>query len=87
MMNQYVNFLEVYNRELHLLAGGPLRHNVRAGCFVNGVKFVSTEIDEGHVTQNNGVMAEFSGFTYYGILLSVIELFYGGDMEVVLFKC
>ena len=63
MMNQYVNFPKVYNRELHWLAGGPLWHNVRAGCFVNGVKFVSTERDAGHVTQNNGVMAKFSGFT------------------------
>ena len=88
MMNQYQNFREYYNAELHMLAGGPLRHRVRAGAFVNGVKFFATERDAGHVTQNNGVMSLSSrGVTYYGILLSVIELTYGGGLEVVLFKC
>ena len=59
-----------------MLAGGPQSHRVRAGCFVNSVKFVTSERDEGHVTQNNGVMVEGLGFNYYGVLVSVIELIY-----------
>ena len=54
---------------------------------MNGVKFVTSERDEGHVTQNNGVMVEGMGFNYYGVLVSVIELIYGKGMPVVLFKC
>ncbi|KAL6204857.1 hypothetical protein ACLB2K_022124 [Fragaria x ananassa] len=76
-----------YDPELHLLAGGPQSHRVRAGCFVNGVKFVTSERDEGHVTQNNGVMVEGLGFNYSGVLVSGIELIYGNRMPVVLFKC
>ncbi|XP_004295619.1 PREDICTED: uncharacterized protein LOC101300328 [Fragaria vesca subsp. vesca] len=72
---------------LHSLAEGPQSHGVHAGCFVNGVKFVTSERDEGHVTQNNGVMVEGLGFNYYGVLISVIELIYGKGMPVVLFKC
>ena len=54
---------------------------------MNGVKFVTSERDEGHVTQNNGVMVEGMGFNYYGVLVSVIELISGKGMPVVLFKC
>ena len=87
-MNQYENYRQHYNHELHELAGGPQRWRVRAGAFVNGVKFVATERDAGHVTQNNGVMAEGKGGErFYDILLSVVELVYGSGMEVVLFKC
>ncbi|XP_004289306.1 PREDICTED: uncharacterized protein LOC101300964 [Fragaria vesca subsp. vesca] len=84
---QYEEFSASYDTELHLLAGGPESHRVRAGCFVNGVKFVTSERDEGHVTQNNGLMVEGLGFNYYGVLVSVIELIYGNRMPVVLFKC
>ncbi|KAL6218454.1 hypothetical protein ACLB2K_011667 [Fragaria x ananassa] len=49
--------------------------------------FVTSERDEGHVTQNNGVMVEGLGFNYYGVLVSVIELIYDKGMHVVLFKC
>ena len=45
------------------------------------------ERDEGHVTQNNGVMVEGLSFNYYGVLVSVIELIYEKGMSVVLFKC
>ena len=87
MMHIQQEFPASYDPELHLLAGGPQSHRVRAGCFVNGVKFVTSERDEGHVTQNNGVMVEGLGFNYYGVLVSVIELIYGNRMPVVLFKC
>nr|XP_011462080.1 PREDICTED: uncharacterized protein LOC101292880 [Fragaria vesca subsp. vesca] len=68
MMQIQQEFPASYDPELHLLAGGPQSHRVRAGCFVNGVKFVTSERDEGHVTQNNRVMVEGLGFNYYGIL-------------------
>lgn len=79
-----------YTPALHGLANGVLRHNVHSSCYVNGVKFIATERDGGHVTQNNGVMAESvdgSVFSFYGELQSVIELVYGNDVKVVLFKC
>jgi len=69
------------------LAGGPLKHRAHAGCFVNGVKFVTSERDDGRITQNNGVMVEGKSHNYYGVLISVIELIYGNRMPVVLFKC
>ena len=53
---------------------------------MNGVKFVTSERDEDHVTKNNGVMVKGLGFNYYGVLISVIELIYGKGMPVVLFK-
>ncbi|XP_004289512.1 PREDICTED: uncharacterized protein LOC101304430 [Fragaria vesca subsp. vesca] len=87
MMHIQQQFPASYDPELHLLAGGPQSHRVRAGCFVNGVKFVTSERDEGHVNQNNGVMVEGLGFNYYEVLVSVIELIYGNRMPVVLFKC
>ena len=77
MMHILHHFPDSYLPDLHLLAGGPQSHRVCAGCFVNGVKFVTSERDEGHVTQNNGVMVEGLGFNYYGVLISVIELIYG----------
>ncbi|KAL6138930.1 hypothetical protein ACLB2K_064209 [Fragaria x ananassa] len=80
MMHIQQQFPFSYKPELHLLAGGPQSQRVRAGCFVNGVKFVMSERDECHVTQNNEVMIKGLGFNYYGVLVSVIEL-------VVLFKC
>ncbi|KAL6185840.1 hypothetical protein ACLB2K_041963 [Fragaria x ananassa] len=76
MMHIQQQFLASYDPELHLLAEGPQSHRVRAECFVNGVKFVTSERDEGHVTQNNGVMVEGRGFNYYGVIVSVIELIY-----------
>ncbi|KAL6124804.1 hypothetical protein ACLB2K_077313 [Fragaria x ananassa] len=87
MMHIQQQFPASYDPELHLLAGGPQSHRFRAGCFVNGVKFVTSERDEGHVTQNNRVMVEGLGFNYYGVLVSVIELIYSKVMLVVLFKC
>ena len=87
MMHILQHFPASYDLELHSLAGGPQSHRVRAGCFVNGVKFVTSERDESHVTQNNGVMVEGLGFNYYGVLVSVIKLIYGKGMPVVLFKC
>ncbi|KAL6138390.1 hypothetical protein ACLB2K_063673 [Fragaria x ananassa] len=71
------HFPDSYDPELHLLARGPQSHRVRTGCFVNGVKFVTSERDEGHITQNNGIMVEGLGFNYYRVLVSVIELIYG----------
>ncbi|KAL6225110.1 hypothetical protein ACLB2K_003962 [Fragaria x ananassa] len=87
MMHILQHFLDSYHPDLQLLAGGPQSHRVHVGCFVNGVKFVTSERDEGYVTQNNGVMVEGMGFNYYGVLVSVIELIYGKGMSVVLFKC
>ena len=87
IMHILQHFPNSYHLDLHLLAEGPQSHRVRAGCFVNDVKFVTSERDEGHVTQNNGAMVEGMGFNYYGVLVSVIELIYGKGMPVVLFKC
>ncbi|KAL6176862.1 hypothetical protein ACLB2K_053494 [Fragaria x ananassa] len=77
MMHILQHFPDSYHPDLHLLAGGSQSHRVHAGCFVNSVKFMTSEQDEGHVTQNNGVMVEGMGFNYYGVLVSVIELIYG----------
>ncbi len=87
MMHIQQNQREFYDPELHCLAGGPLKHRAHAGCFVNGVKFVTSERDDGRITQNNGVMVEGKSHNYYGVLISVIELIYGNRMPVVLFKC
>ncbi|KAL6195370.1 hypothetical protein ACLB2K_030989 [Fragaria x ananassa] len=81
------HFPDSYDPELHLLTRGPQSHIVHAGYFVNGVKFVTSERDKGHITQNNGVMVEGLGFNNYEVLVSVIELIYGKGMSVVLFKC
>ncbi|XP_004289441.1 PREDICTED: uncharacterized protein LOC101302211 [Fragaria vesca subsp. vesca] len=72
MMQIQQEFPASYDLELHLLAGGPPKPQKR---------------DEGHVTQNNGVMVEGLGYNYYGVLISVIKLIYGNRMPVVLFKC
>ncbi|KAL6205258.1 hypothetical protein ACLB2K_022520 [Fragaria x ananassa] len=87
MIHIQQQFPASYDPEFHLLAGGPQSHRVRSGCFVNGVKFVTSERDEDNVTQNNGVMVEGLGFNYYRVLVSVIELIYDNHMPVVLFKC
>ncbi|KAL6209134.1 hypothetical protein ACLB2K_020077 [Fragaria x ananassa] len=87
MMHIQHQFRASYNPKLHLLAEGPQSYRVRAGCFVNDARFVTLERDEGHVTQNNGVMVKGLGFNYYGVLVSVIKLIYGKGMPVVLFKC
>ncbi|KAL6139724.1 hypothetical protein ACLB2K_058026 [Fragaria x ananassa] len=87
MMHIQQQFPTSYDSELHLLAGGPQSHRVRVGCFMNVVKFVTSERDEDHVTQNNRVMVEGLCFNYYGVLVSVIELIYDKGMPVVLFKC
>ncbi|KAL6212453.1 hypothetical protein ACLB2K_017673 [Fragaria x ananassa] len=68
MMHIKQQFPASYDPELHLLVVGPQSHIVRAGCFVNSIKFVTSERDEGHFTQNNGVMVEGVGFNYYGVL-------------------
>ncbi|XP_050387917.1 uncharacterized protein LOC126804334 [Argentina anserina] len=72
--------------ELYHLACKPKHHSVHAGCFVNGVKFVTLQRDINHKTQNYGVMVHGDNFPYYGVLLAVVELMYG-NMSVVLFKC
>ena len=79
MLNQYHNYRESYNHELHDLAGGPQRWRVCAGAYVNGVKFLATERDAGKVTQNNGVMVlgKEGDVTFYDIILSVDLLTYG----------
>ena len=64
MMHIQQQFSVSYDPELHLLVGGPQSHRVRAGCFVNSVKFVMSERDEGHVTQKNGVMVDGLYFNY-----------------------
>ena len=50
MMHILHHFTDSYDPDLHLLAEGPQSHRVHVGCFVNGVKFVTSEQDEGHVT-------------------------------------
>ncbi|XP_004305751.1 PREDICTED: uncharacterized protein LOC101310148 [Fragaria vesca subsp. vesca] len=77
-----------YNPELHNLACKPQAHHVSAACFVNSVKFVTLQRDEGRKTQNYGVMAQGeSDQPYYRVLLTVVELLYGNRMPIVLFKC
>ncbi|XP_004293050.1 PREDICTED: uncharacterized protein LOC101297410 [Fragaria vesca subsp. vesca] len=87
MMHIQQNQREFYDPELHYLAGGPLKHRAHTGCFVNWVKFMTSERDDGRITQNNGVMVEGKSHNYYEVLISVIELIYGNRMLVVLFKC
>ncbi|KAL6138482.1 hypothetical protein ACLB2K_063764 [Fragaria x ananassa] len=50
MMHILQHFPDSYDPELHLLAGEPHSHIVCAGYFVNVVKFVTSEQDEGHAT-------------------------------------
>ncbi|XP_004306180.1 PREDICTED: uncharacterized protein LOC101310926 [Fragaria vesca subsp. vesca] len=66
MMHIQQNQREFYDPNLHCLAGGPLKHKAHAGCFVNGVKFVTLERDDGCITRNNGVMVEGKSHNYYG---------------------
>ncbi|KAL6196362.1 hypothetical protein ACLB2K_031977 [Fragaria x ananassa] len=58
-------------------------------CKVNGVQFICEQRDNRRRTQNSGVMAHGgrNRVDYYGVLYSVVELVYGQDMTVHLFKC
>ncbi|KAL6194801.1 hypothetical protein ACLB2K_035876 [Fragaria x ananassa] len=56
---------------------------------VNDVHFICEQRDNRRRTKNSGVMAhgERNGVDYYGVLHSVVKLFYGQGMTVHLFKC
>lgn len=71
----------------HLLAGKPIKHYIYPGCFVNGVKFHSLARDEGRRTQNSGVAVGKDNDLYYGAIVYVVQLCYGNDVNVFLFKC
>ena len=78
-----------WSHELYLLAMKPIRSRVYSMCTVNGVLFRCERRDKKTTTQNSGVMAHGggNGVDYYGVLESVVELVYGEDMKVHLFKC
>ena len=78
-----------WSRELRLLGMKPVYSRVYSLCKVNGVLFRCEERDNRLKTENSGVMVHGSsdGVDYYGVLHSVVELFYGEGMKVHLFKC
>lgn len=89
--------------ELRKLARGPSEYVKRYKCFlVNGYRFQTKDMEKKRKTQNSGVMLDATtdsyssardnnpvagDVTYYGILNDIIELDYGVDKKVVLFRC
>ena len=78
--------------ELHTLAqGSDIRVTRYPGCFVNGVKFLTKDRDRRRKCQNSGVRVEGEhkgkSTDYFGVLTEILELTYGGNKHVVIFKC
>ncbi|KAG9453345.1 hypothetical protein H6P81_006249 [Aristolochia fimbriata] len=92
---QHTNFINnerqraPLGEELISLARGP-KHDSYSykGFFVNGYKFETTNTDKTRVTQNSGIatIGEVDN-VYYGILMSIIEVYFGTLPPMLLFKC
>ena len=65
---------EFYKRELHNLAGRPIRYTSYSQCDMNGTKFVTHRRDQNKRTQNIGVMVVVDEITYYRIVEDILEL-------------
>jgi hypothetical protein len=58
------------------------------GFIINGFRFHTINREKKRKTQNSGVVNKSNeGIDYYGRLSDIIELSYGDDYKVVLFKC
>ncbi|XP_071714506.1 uncharacterized protein [Rutidosis leptorrhynchoides] len=91
------------SEDLRHLENGPSKYvTTYKGYIVNGYRFQIKETEKKRKTLNSGVMLEattnsFSSVrdknpiigvvTYYGVLKEIIELQYGADQKVVLFRC
>ncbi|XP_071739124.1 uncharacterized protein [Rutidosis leptorrhynchoides] len=91
------------SEDLRHLANGPSEYVITYnGYIVNGYHFQTKQTEKKRKTQNSGVMLEattnsFSSVrdknpivgavTYYGVLKEIIELQYGADKKVVMFRC
>ncbi|KAK9073871.1 hypothetical protein SSX86_006465 [Deinandra increscens subsp. villosa] len=94
---------ERVTEDLRNLASGPAEFVRKyKGFIINGFRFHTKHVEENRKTQNSGVMLQamtnsFSSardnnpivgdVTYYGVLNDIIELQYGADKKVVLFRC
>ncbi|KAG9458151.1 hypothetical protein H6P81_002659 [Aristolochia fimbriata] len=88
---QHINFRQraPLGEELLSLARG-LKHDGYSykGFFVNGYKFETTNNDKTRVTQNSGIatIGEVDN-VYYGVLMSIIKVYFGTLPAMHLFKC
>ncbi|KAL5831637.1 hypothetical protein ACOSQ4_016991 [Xanthoceras sorbifolium] len=78
--------------ELYSLSNGPdFRVCYYPGCVVNGVRYLVTNRDAQRTTQNSGVMVpgehDNLEISFYGVLISIVELVYLLGHRVILFKC
>ncbi|KAL5827076.1 hypothetical protein ACOSQ4_018873 [Xanthoceras sorbifolium] len=77
--------------ELYSLSNGPdFRVCYYPGCVVNGVRYLVTNRDAQRTTQNSGVMVlsehDNLEISFYGVLISIVELVYLLGHRVILFK-
>ncbi|XP_052181232.1 uncharacterized protein LOC127794290 [Diospyros lotus] len=67
------------------------RYTIWHSCIVNGVRFRCKERDDKFKTQCSGVCTEgdyeSSDFTYYGVLLEILELDFIYQRTVFMFRC
>lgn len=76
-------------KKIRALARKPDKYGKRySGFIINGTRFHTIRREERRKTQNSGVVnMAHDGVNYYGRLSDIIELSYGSDYKVVLFKC
>ncbi|KAL5568137.1 hypothetical protein UlMin_024712 [Ulmus minor] len=80
------------NDDLYSLSqGADDRYTIWHSCIVNGVRFRCKERDDKFKTQCSGVCAggdhESANFTYYGVLLEILELDFIYQRKVFMFRC
>lgn len=76
-------------KKIRALARKPDKWGKRYnGFIINGIRFHTVKRENRRKTQNSGVVnIADDGVNYYGRLTDIIELSYGNDYKVVLFKC
>ena len=80
------------NDDLYSLSqGADDRYTIWHSCIVNGVRFRCKDRDDKFKTQCSGVCAggdhESANFTYYGVLLEILELEFIYQRKVFMFRC
>lgn len=80
------------NHGLKLLARGPHRSVVRfSGCIIDGHRYRIQGRDVHRKTQNLGVAVRTEHgrreIIYYGVVIDIIQLSYGGENQLFCFKC
>ncbi|KAL6643972.1 hypothetical protein ACP70R_018738 [Stipagrostis hirtigluma subsp. patula] len=78
-----------FSKKIRAIAKKPDKCGKRySGFIINGFRFHTISRESKRKTQNSGVVNKADdGVNYYGRLSDIIELSYGDDYKVVLFKC